>query len=71
MFNHLYTTHAKSSNSNSKTTANIDSQLAFDDHVDRTRVNKDQFREFESDYHDSQDNSSLADPWHVEFEWQI
>jgi hypothetical protein len=73
--NHLYTMPPKSPNSNTQTTDRLNVQLELEPNIDperdRTWVNIDQFPEFESDYQDSQDNSSLAEPLNVEFQWHI
>ena len=64
----------KPSNKNTKTsTNNFDVKLKFDKDVDndRTWVNKDTFTEFESEYQQSQDDSSLSDTSSVEFEIHI
>lgn len=45
--------------------------LKFDDDGDRTWINKDRFDEFESEYQQSQDDSSLSDTSRVEFEIHI
>ena len=65
---------SKVQNKNTKTpTNNINVQLKFDkdNNHDRTWVNKDRFPEFESEYQQSQDDSSLSDTSSVEFEIHI
>ena len=54
-----------------KNTNNFDVKLKFDRYDDRTWVNKDNFPEFESQYQQSQDDSSLSDTSSVEFEIHI
>jgi hypothetical protein len=61
----------ESPNSSAETTDNIDVKLAFIYDEGITWANEDQFSEFEAEYQDSQDNSSLADPMHVEFQCHL
>ena len=49
----------------------INVSLDFDDDGNRTWVNKNRFDEFESDYQQSQDDSSLSTTSGVEFEIHI
>ena len=66
---------SKPSKQNTNTTGNLNVKLKFDDDADedkpRTWINKEGFDEFESEYRESQDDSSLANTSSVEFEIQI
>ena len=78
---HLYTMSPKTLNKKTKKPTNTDTldvDLKFKKFYDdegkeygRTFVNKDKFPEFEYDYQDSQDNSSLNTTSSVEFEIHI
>ena len=58
---------------NNEDSKDIDVKLRFDADPtsNRTWVNKDRFPEIQSQYDDLQDNSSLSDPWSVEFHIQV
>ena len=58
----------KSSNKNTvKNIDKVDVDLKFDEVDDRTWVNKDKFPQFNDDYNNSQENSSLSDSSEVQF----
>ena len=65
----------KPSKQNTNTTGNLNVELQFKDYSEfldpRTWVNKDKFDEFESEYRESQDDSSLANTSSVEFEIHV
>jgi hypothetical protein len=61
----------KSSNKKTKKNDSVGVNLKFDKDDDRTWVNKDKFDEFESEYQQSQDDSSLSNTSSIEFEIHI
>ena len=66
---------SKPSKQNTNTTGNLNVELKFDDDADedkpKTWIYKEGFDEFESEYRESQDDSSLANTSSVEFEIHV
>ena len=71
----LYISMSSKPSKQNTTTGNLNVDLKFDDDADedkpRTWINKEGFDEFESEYRESQDDSSLANTSSVEFEIHV